>query len=90
VSLAPPGFGSQNQVDGNGKWVSIWPMRVEERGVGQLGHPGRKAHGTAVDTFSGANHYNENRRWCPLHRRGWSVGRGRKVPDLEQGLGFPV
>jgi hypothetical protein len=42
-----------------------------------------------VDTFSGANHYNENRRWCTLQRRGRSAARGRTVRDLVQGLWVP-
>jgi hypothetical protein len=40
-----------------------------------------------VDTFSGANHYNENRQRCSLHRHGRSAARGRTVRDLAQGLG---
>jgi hypothetical protein len=38
-----------------------------------------------VDTFSGANHYNKNRRRCSLHRRGRSAARGRTIHDLAQG-----
>jgi hypothetical protein len=32
-----------------------------------------------VDTFSGINHYNENRRRCSLHRHGQSTARGQTV-----------
>jgi hypothetical protein len=35
----------------------------------------------------GANHYDDNRRRCSLHRRGWSATRGQTVRDLAQGSG---
>jgi hypothetical protein len=40
-----------------------------------------------VGADSGANHYNENRRRCSLHRHGRSTTRGRTVRDLELGKG---
>jgi hypothetical protein len=40
-----------------------------------------------VDTFLGANHYNENRRWCSLHRCGRFMAMSRIVHDLAQGSG---
>jgi hypothetical protein len=40
-----------------------------------------------VDTFPGANHYNENRWRCSLHRCGQFAARSRTVRDLAQGSG---
>jgi hypothetical protein len=49
--------------------------------------PFLKFGGMFVDTFSRANHYNENRRRCSLHRHGRSAARGQMVRDLAQGSG---
>jgi hypothetical protein len=40
-----------------------------------------------VGADTGANHYDDNRRRCSLHRRERSATRGRTVRDLAQGSG---
>jgi hypothetical protein len=39
-----------------------------------------------VGVDPGANHCDENRRWCSLRKHGRSTTRGRMVHDLAQGL----
>jgi hypothetical protein len=54
-------------------------LAIEGRSDGSIYVVPSEVAKKCVDTFSGANHYNKNRRRCSLHRRGRSVARGRTV-----------
>jgi hypothetical protein len=67
--------------------LSLEPA-IEGRSYGSICDVPRRVTKKYVDTFSGANHYNKNRRWCSLHRRERSTARGRTVQDLAVTPGF--
>jgi hypothetical protein len=63
--------------------------RLHPRHVRTIHNPSQSEdRGAGADP--GTNHYDDNRRWCSLHKRGLSTARGRTVRDLEQGSGPPL